>query len=42
MEKRRYKTESLLNKTFGHLTVIGSAPREHNRLMWLCECDCDK
>lgn len=42
MEKRRYKTESLLNKTFGHLTVIGPAPREHNRLMWLCECDCDK
>lgn len=41
MEKRRYKTESLLNKTFGHLTVIGAAPREHNRLMWLCECDCD-
>lgn len=28
MGKRHYRTESLLNQTFGHLTVIAPAPRE--------------
>ena len=33
MEKRRYKTESLLNKTFGHLTTRQEAIDVYQQLL---------
>jgi 5-methylcytosine-specific restriction endonuclease McrA len=34
------RTESLLNKVFGDLTVIKELPKKHNRKIWLCQCKC--
>ena len=30
----------LLGQRFGKLVVIGRAPHRHNRVAWLCKCDC--
>jgi|SRR3990167_4186378 len=31
---------NLLNRRFGRLRVIQSAPKKHNKIRWLCQCDC--
>lgn len=37
----KHKPINLIGKTYGHLTVIGNAPRNSfNHIMWQCRCVC--
>lgn len=41
MPKRRYTTNELLERKFGHVTLKQEV-REDKRIYWVCECECGK
>lgn len=39
--QRKAKYKNIINKRFGKLTVIAKTDKKaHNRILWLCKCDC--